>query len=188
MILAQFLIEVNEANAFIVGCEKTREAMLIDAGACDPRFEDFLSQHNLKLTKILITHDHYDHTDGLAALLKRFDAQVFSYSGLVGGCPTAKLGHGDTLVLGETQGKIVHTPGHTPDGISLILPGMVFTGDALFSGSVGGTASEADAKLQIEHIRRYIFALPDDYEVHAGHGPSSRVGIERRYNPFFNPA
>ncbi|NLT59553.1 MAG: MBL fold metallo-hydrolase, partial [Candidatus Hydrogenedentes bacterium] len=82
-------------------------------------------------------------------------------------------------------GRVLATPGHTPDALSLAFPGMVFTGDALFAGSVGGTASPALARQQLDAIRNHIFSLPADTEIHTGHGPSSTVAIESRYNPFF---
>jgi glyoxylase-like metal-dependent hydrolase (beta-lactamase superfamily II) len=80
---------------------------------------------------------------------------------------------------------VLATPGHTPDSLSLSFPGVVFTGDALFAGSVGGTGSPRNASQQIEAIRKHIFALPDDYEIHPGHGPASTVAVERGCNPFF---
>ncbi|MBI2435459.1 MAG: MBL fold metallo-hydrolase [Candidatus Hydrogenedentes bacterium] len=186
MIFAHFVLDVHESNAFIVGCKKTREALLVDAGACDARFAPFLRLHELQLTTVFITHHHFDHTDGLAAVLDTFGAQPYSFSGNVGGRKTVKCGHGDTVRFGAIEGRVVHTPGHTPDGISLILPGMVFTGDALFAGSVGGTANDRDAQQQLDAIRKHIFTLADDYEIHVGHGPSSTVRVEREFNPFFN--
>ncbi len=186
MIFAHFLLEVNEANAFVYACESTREALLVDAGACDPRIAPFLEAHGLRLRTVLITHDHWDHVDGLPEVIDRFQPEeVYSFKGAVAGCSTRVLQQGDAFTLGETSARIVHTPGHTPDGITAIFPGVAFSGDALFSGSVGGTATDADKQRQLDAIREHIFSLPDDTEVHVGHGPSSTVGIEKRYNPFF---
>ncbi len=185
MIFGHFLLSVNEANAFIVGCPETREALLVDVAEWEPQLEQFLEMHRLKLTTVFITHDHYDHTGGLDTLMKRFPVKAYSGSGRAGGRAVARIGHGETIRFGHITGQVVSTPGHTPEGISLILPGMAFTGDALFSGSVGGTASRADFNQQIEAIRQHLFTLPDTYELHTGHGPSSTVAVERRHNPFF---
>ena len=87
--------------------------------------------------------------------------------------------------MGKLTGRVLATPGHTPEGVSLAFPGHVFTGDALFAGSVGGTASQANYDQQIAAIRTQVFSLPPETEVHPGHGPSSTVAVERRYNPFF---
>ncbi|HNR30786.1 MAG TPA: MBL fold metallo-hydrolase [Candidatus Hydrogenedentes bacterium] len=185
MIFGHFLIDVNEANAFVVGCEETRDAALVDVADFDPRIEAFLARHELHLTTVFITHDHYDHTGGLRELLAKYDATVYSGKGHAGGRKTRVARHGDTLRIGDIEGRVVETPGHTEEGISLILPGMVFTGDALFAGSVGGTTNPRDAQRQVQTIREHILTLPDDYEIHTGHGPSSTVRIERTHNPFF---
>lgn len=185
MIFGHFLTEVNEANAFIVGCEETKEALLIDVPIWDVRFEPFLQRCGLSLKAIFITHDHYDHTAGLNDALNRFPAEVYAGVAAVEGVPTRKMTHGKTLRFGTIAGAVAVTPGHTPDSISLILPGMVFTGDALFSGSVGGTASRAHAERQLRAVQEHILSLPGDYQIHTGHGPSSTVFIERHYNPFF---
>lgn len=185
MILGQFVLDVLEANAFILGCRESKEALLVDAGMADARFKVFLQVHGLRLTKVFVTHHHYDHTDGLAEILRDHGADAYSYLGEAGGVPTQKIGPGELLRIGRHEGRVVHTPGHTEDGLSLIFPGIAFTGDALFAGSVGGTSSEEDAQRQLQAIREHLFTLPDDTELHVGHGPSSTVGIERRANPFF---
>jgi hydroxyacylglutathione hydrolase len=186
MIFQPFLLDVNEANVYVVSCEESREALLIDAGDADPRIGEFVERNDLKLTGVFITHDHYDHTGGLGALIDAFPiAHVFSGRGRAGGRKAKRVSHGDTLRVGALTATVLETPGHTPDSISLVFPGLVFPGDALFSGSVGGTSSASDAKRQIDALRRYVLSLPDEYEVHPGHGPSSTVAIERRFNPFF---
>lgn len=185
MIFGHFLLNVNEANAFIVGCSATREALLVDVAAWEPQLEAFLESERLRLTTVFITHDHYDHTNGLAELMNRFRVRVCSGSGHAGGMTVERVGQDAEIRFGEVTGRVAATPGHTPEGISLILPGMVFTGDALFSGSVGGTASRDQYNRQIEAIRQQIFTLPGEYEVHTGHGPSSTVAVEQRCNPFF---
>ena len=149
-----FLTSANESNAFILACDETREALLVDVGEFEPAIAACIQTNRLTLASIFITHDHYDHTGGLRGEI----------------CPGV---------------EVIATPGHTPDALSLAFPGMVFTGDALFAGSVGGTASPALARQQLDAIRNHIFSLPEDTEIHTGHGPSSTVAIESRYNPFF---
>lgn len=186
MIFRHFLIDVNESNAFIIGCEETRETLLVDVAEWDPRIPAFLEEHKLRITTIFITHNHYDHSGGLAQAIAATRATAYSGNGRAGGMRVQHAKHGQVLTVGNIKGTVLATPGHTPDGISLALPGMVFTGDALFSGSVGGTSSRSQAEEQIEAIRKHILTLPGDYEIHTGHGPSSTAAVERRFNPFFN--
>lgn len=185
MIFRHFRLDVNESNSYLLACSETRDALLVDAGEMSPLLLDFLDEHGLTLKAIFITHDHFDHSAGLNAAFEHFDAEVFCGKGLGIGVPATVAKHGETMSLGALTGTFLATPGHTPDSVSLMFPGLVFTGDALFAGSVGGTASPKAAKQQIDAIRKHILSLPEDYEVHPGHGPSSTVGIEKRFSPFF---
>lgn len=185
MILGHFLLNVNEVNAFVLGCSETKEAMLIDAGAYDEAVPSFVEAHGLSLGKIFITHGHFDHVAGLEEYVERFKAEVISASTSIAGCPCTQVGHGDSVQVGNLVGKVVSTPGHTPDGLSLIFPGQIFAGDALFAGSVGGTTNPEDYEQQLDHIRKNLFCCPGHYEVHVGHGPSTTVAIESSSNPFF---
>ncbi|MCC6488945.1 MAG: MBL fold metallo-hydrolase [Candidatus Hydrogenedentes bacterium] len=185
MIVRHFLLDVHEANSFVVACEEDREAALVDAGAFDSAVDEFLHDEKLRLVKIFITHDHFDHTGGLPEYVKRFKAEVLCGLSEVAGCTATRVKHGDRVNVGRLIGTVLETPGHTPEGLSLAFPGHVFTGDALFAGSVGGTSSERDRLRQLDAIRKHIFTLPPQTEIHVGHGPSSTVAIESRFNPFF---
>lgn len=186
MIFAQFVSSVNEANMFLAACDETKQALLVDAAELDTRVVAFLEERELTLAAVFITHDHYDHTGGIKSILARYDGvTVYSGHGQAGGVPAKPVRHGDSFRVGKIDCRVVSTPGHTSDGVSLILPGMVFTGDALFSGSVGGTFSPSDARRQIDALRGNVLSLPDDFEIHTGHGPSSTVRIEKTFNPFF---
>ena len=89
------------------------------------------------------------------------------------------------MKVGRLAGRVVATQGHTGDSLSIVFPGMAFTGDALFAGSVGGTASRGETQRQLDSIREHIFSLPPETEIHTGHGPSSTVAVESAHNPFF---
>lgn len=185
MIVRHFLLDINEVNAFVVSCTETKEAMLIDVGEFNKAIPEYVESAGLTLSSIFITHDHFDHTGGLKEAAEHFGAEVVSGNPSPGGFPARQVRHGDSVRVGIHLAKVVDTPGHTPDGVSLIFPGHIFAGDALFSGSVGGTQTPELAKQQIDHIRKNLFNQPDDYEVHVGHGPSSTVAIEKGYNPLF---
>jgi len=179
-------LDTNEANAFIAACPDTNDAMLIDAGEWNGELQSFIEDNGLNLAAVFITHDHYDHTDGLKDALKfAGEIPVYAYKGSIEGVKTKQVKPGDTVKVGNLEGEVRMTPGHTPDGLTLVFAGNAYTGDALFCGSVGGTASESDYNQQIEAIRQNIFTLPPDTKLHTGHGPSTTVAIERSHNPFF---
>ncbi|HDP35897.1 MAG TPA: MBL fold metallo-hydrolase [Candidatus Hydrogenedentes bacterium] len=186
MIFAHFLVpEVNEANMFVVACPETRKAMLIDAAAYDARIPAFLERRNLTLESVFITHAHYDHTGGLAEIARAYKPTVFAGVADVDGVSAQQVTHGSVITLGAIQARVVELPGHTPEEIGLVFPSMAFTGDALFSGSIGGTTNLHNKATEIDAIRKHIFTLPDECLVHTGHGPSSTVAIEKNHNPFF---
>lgn len=185
MILGQFVLNPLEANAFILGCPDTREAMLVDAGEYDPRFEAFLSAHGLTLTTVFITHTHHDHVDGLPEVVARWNPRVYAFVDDVKGCAAHRLEHGNTIRFAKLEAEIVYIPGHHPHSICPLFPGFAFTGDTLFAGSVGGTATPEDGQQLCDGIRKHLFPLAEQTLVHCGHGPSTTIGVEKRFNPFF---
>lgn len=186
MIFGHFRLNVVEVNAFIFGCPNTREAVLVDCGDFDPRLREFVEANALQLTKIFITHDHYDHVQGLRDAATHFGATVVAGTESPGDYRVDRVVKpGDTVQVGAMTGRVADTSGHTAVGLSLIFPDRAFTGDALFAGSVGGTSNPENYERQLANIRKNLFTLPDDTLVHCGHGPSSTIGVEKRYNPFF---
>jgi glyoxylase-like metal-dependent hydrolase (beta-lactamase superfamily II) len=185
--VAQFVTDNHEANCWVAACAETRQAIIVDVPTADPRVSRYLEAHGLRLAGVFITHGHYDHVDGLESLLSARSVPVYAATSLPGGIGSAAAGAGDEIALGVLTARVVGTPGHTPDSISLIVPGAVFTGDALFCGSIGGTTNDRDKQREIGAVREHILSLPEDWLICPGHGPSSTIGVEKRFNPFFNP-
>ncbi|MFP6584464.1 MAG: MBL fold metallo-hydrolase [Candidatus Hydrogenedentota bacterium] len=186
MILKHFRLNPIEVNTFLFGCSETKEVMIIDLGEWDGRIPPYVEENGLTVKKIFITHDHGDHTDAVQDAIDQFHPRTISCTPSPGGITVDEVvKHGDTVTIGNLEGYVVNTSGHTPVGFSLIFPGIVFSGDALFAGSVGGTATPETYEQQLGNIRDNLFTLPDHYEVYTGHGPATTIGIERTSNPFF---
>jgi len=101
--------------------------------------------------------------------------------------PGRLLEEGDVIKLGELELKVLHTPGHTPGSISIVLDDVAFTGDALFRGSIGRTDfAYGDQDELIRSITRKLFTLKDDTVIYPGHGEPSTIGEEKKSNPFFS--
>jgi glyoxylase-like metal-dependent hydrolase (beta-lactamase superfamily II) len=99
--------------------------------------------------------------------------------------PDRLLEDGETIAVGDLQLDVIHTPGHTPGGISLHVDGSVFVGDTLFQGSIGRTDFPGgDFNTLIASIQKRLFALADTTTVYTGHGPETTIGTEKKYNPF----
>ncbi|MDI6846980.1 MAG: MBL fold metallo-hydrolase [Candidatus Bathyarchaeia archaeon] len=194
-------------NCYVVGCEQTREAILIDPGF-DDHFEaekifKFVDENVLTLKIIVNTHGHPDHTCGngmvkekvhVPILVHEQDAHMFGESGEKiaeffgfenSSPPADMLLHDTDLVkFGKIILKVMHTPGHSRGSISLLGEKEVFTGDTLFAGSIGRTDFPESSELDMKFSLRELADLPDHFVVYPGHGPVTTIGEEKRSNPF----
>ena len=198
------MVGLLETNCYILGDEKTNEAVVIDPGEDFEKIDGHLKASKLKVKYIVLTHGHFDHTGALARLKKKTAAEVlihaedssmlspseqaqpFLMDGGADPCAADRtLKEGDEIRFGESALEVLHTPGHTAGGISLVTDRMIFTGDTLFCGSVGRT-DLAGGSLQklIDSIKRKLLPKGDDYLIYPGHGPASSIGEERKHNPF----
>jgi glyoxylase-like metal-dependent hydrolase (beta-lactamase superfamily II) len=197
-------------NGFVVGCEATGEAVLIDPGDEVEELLTLATRGGLALRHILLTHAHVDHITGVAAAkaalgvpiyLHRADSFLYDNAvqhGLIFGLhvtppPAVDVFYapGQVITFGTYEVRPHHTPGHCPGGVCLQVVkkgsagGKLFVGDTLFAGSIGRTdLPGGDYDTLIHAIRTVLLAFPDDTEVYPGHGPMTTIGQERRTNPF----
>ena len=179
-----------QANCYILGCNDSKEGMVIDPGGDALSIVKEVTKAELKIVKIVLTHGHFDHTDGAIELRDAINAPVYIHpddTPPLGFTPDGELEDGQEFYIGSYQINVLHTPGHSPGGVCLHAPGAVFTGDTLFAGSIGRTDFPGgDYESLIQGVVKKIFPLGDDLRVYPGHGPSSTIAQERRFNPFFH--
>ena len=205
MILRMLVVGPIQANCYILGCERTREAAVIDPGGDADKILISLARDKLRCVTLINTHGHFDHTGdnkrlkevtGAQLLIHRNDAPRILNQAQSGGMwgmevensppPDRTLEEGDMITFGDISLKVLHTPGHSPGGISLVTDKMVFVGDTLFAGSIGRTdLPGGDYEGLLRSVRQKIFTLGDDVVIYPGHGPKTTVGREKRTNPFF---
>jgi hydroxyacylglutathione hydrolase len=197
-------------NGFVVACESTRDAILIDPGDEVDQLLRVVEARGLSVGLILLTHAHMDHVSGVARAKRATGARIgvhrddmFLYSaaveqGRVFGYsleqpppPDFDLADVGTLTFGDCEVSVHHTPGHSPGGVCLQVggPGVMethlFVGDTLFDGSIGRTdLPGGDYATLLRSIRDVLLAFGDGAVVHAGHGPDTTIGRERATNPF----
>jgi hydroxyacylglutathione hydrolase len=187
--LKMMAVGAYQANCYILGSKETREGVVIDPGDEALRIVKEIANAGLRITSILITHGHHDHTGAAKELKDILKAPVWIHqldSPGLGFPPDGTLFDGQEIEVGTYRIKVIHTPGHSPGGVCLYAPGAVFTGDTLFAGSIGRTDFPGgDHQQLIQGVREKIFPLGDDLRVYPGHGPASTIGEERLRNPFF---
>lgn len=191
-----------QANCYVVVCEETHEAIVIDPGAEPSRIVGFLSKHEITPRLVVNTHGHFDHIGANAALKEHYGVEVVIHGcdatmltdpsenlsdWIPGGAPVLSpspdrlVDTGDVVAVGTTQLHVIHTPGHSRGSICLLGPGVLFSGDTLFMCGVGRTdLPGGDEDLLYESLRSKLFVLPDDVLVYPGHGQQTTVGHERR--------
>ncbi len=180
------------------------DAVLIDPGEEWELFLAEIGRRHAKLAAIWLTHAHLDHILGVGEVWSATGVPIWLhpadrplYDGLpeqalwlglrVPPAPPSQhaLSHGQVLSIGGHQFAVRHTPGHSAGSVSLVGNGVVFSGDALFQGSIGRSdLPGGDHATLIASIRRELLSLPDVTRVLSGHGPETTIGAERRTNPF----
>ncbi len=193
---------LQENTIFIID-EDTKEVVVVDPGAEGERISRELENYSLRY--ILATHGHIDHVGQVGFLKKNLDVPFFmskkdlflinndifpGFAQLVGATPCPEpdrfLKEGDIISFGRFNLRVIETPGHTPGSVCFYDQenGFVITGDTLFKGSIGRTDLPGGDMKQMENSLKKLMELPDDTDVIPGHGDPTKVGIEKKTNPY----
>jgi glyoxylase-like metal-dependent hydrolase (beta-lactamase superfamily II) len=166
-------------NVYVIECARTHETLLIDASAPAERLQKELQE--LKVAGIVITHDHPDHVVELDEWRDAFGGPVYTHPSDHWFGKVTPVSDGEALSLGDLSIDVLHTPGHTPGSICLVVNGFLFSGDTLFPGGPGGTDGDARRFEQVMTSLDRLFELPDATRVCPGHGLDTTIGRERPY-------
>jgi len=193
------------ANCYVLGCENTREAAVIDPGEEAPRILDALNEDGLTLKLILNTHGHFDHVGanrelkmavpGAQLMIHGDDAPMLgqlAHSARMFGMQAENSPDADRLLqdkdaisFGDVKLDVVHVPGHSPGGVAFVTDSGIFVGDTLFAGSIGRTdLPGGNFDTLIASIQNKLFQYDDDTPVYPGHMGPTTIGQEKRFNPF----
>jgi len=191
MILKRLAVGPYQSNCYILGSEDTLEAIIIDPGAEAEKITEAVRELGLKIKLILVTHGHMDHLGALDQVREATGAPAFIHASDAAGRLEEEgflkyVSAGDTIQLGELQFTVLHTPGHSPGGISLYGEGLLFSGDTLFNYGIGRYDLQGASFAQLSESLNKLLSLPDETVLLPGHGPDSTIGTEKRGNPFLH--
>lgn len=210
MILETRAVLPFQKNGYVVGCENTRQAVVIDPGDEIDQLLDVVKRQSLDVRSVLLTHAHVDHVTGVARAKQALQVPVYLHRDdqfLYDAAPQQAEFFGlhcdalppidryydlaEPLTFGEYEVGVYHTPGHCPGGVCLAIGRTgsakedLFVGDTLFAGSIGRTdLPGGDYATLIRSITQVLFGFGDGARVYSGHGPHTTIGQERRTNPF----
>jgi hydroxyacylglutathione hydrolase len=202
MILRKLQVGPIASNCYIVGDETTGKGMIIDPGAAPEEILKTVEKNGLHIELIVLTHRHPDHVGAAARVKDATKAPLAAHEECAKYLPQSPdyvlqepfegapkperiLTDGDTIDIGDLHFKVLHTPGHTPCGISIYGEGHVFTGDTLFNYGIGRyDLIDGDYQSLINGIKTKLMTLPPETVVHPGHGPDTTIATEKRANPF----
>lgn len=161
-------------NAYVVIDQESGQSLLIDA----PGDAAYLMAHLVRAEYLLLTHNHFDHTGALVEIKDKLEISIAAHTADAAGLPVKPdiyLEGGETLDIGETKLAVIHTPGHSPGGLSFLVGDYLFSGDTIFPGGPGYTDSPGSFRMTIETVTTKIFTLPSGVRILPGHGDATTV-------------
>ncbi len=198
------IVGALETNCYLIHCPETLHCAIVDPGAEAKKIFRLITEKGLTPVVLLNTHGHIDHIGANKDVKERFNIPLYIHDSdksmlenvqqselsffldaKDSPSPDKYLEEGDTLKIGKSSLKVIHTPGHSPGSVSFLGDGFLISGDTLFYGGVGRTDLPGGSWTElVKSIKTKILTLPDEMIVLPGHGPSTTVGQEKSFNPF----
>lgn len=192
------------SNCYIIWDKDTKEGVIIDPGDDPENILETINELGVKIKYILATHGHFDHIGAVAPLRRKLKVEFLAheddYFFIEDGENAAQrwgidieqppkpdrfIKDGDMIKIGVFELEVLHTPGHSPGGVSFLYDKMVFAGDTLFQNSIGRTDFRKGSFEDLSNsIKTRLYTLPDDTIVYTGHGPVTTIGGEKKFNSF----
>jgi len=191
VIFQQFRHEEGGCLSYIVGCSRMQVCAVIDSQHDIEPYVAYAADHGMRITHIIETHSQADHLSGAQRLAAATGASVYFHESVSAAFPVRRVKDGEDIRLGNVLFKVLHTPGHTPDSITLLVsdtargrePWLALTGDTLFVGDTGRPDLDGDAGLLYDSIWGKLLPLGDGVEIYPAHFAGSSCGTSMSPKP-----
>ena len=191
MEIAVLTVGDYQTNCYLVWNEKRDDCVVIDPGYLPERILEAVRQQGKRVAAILLTHGHFDHVGGVKEIAKETGCPVFLHpeesklpEEMTAGPLFYTDHYGESLTVAGLTFTVLHTPGHTPGSVCLACEDVLFSGDTPFAGACGRTDFPGSNPAEMAKSLQALAALPGDYDVLPGHGETTTLSFERKYNPY----
>ena len=201
-------VGASRTNCYVVYDQRGGEASIIDPGAEAEKILRFLAEKELKVKNIFLTHGHFDHILAVQQVQEKTGARIVIHEADAVCLQSAHaalyssimlepfrvskadicLRGGEKTIVGTVEAEFIHTPGHTPGSVCIMMDNVIFTGDTIFEGDVGRTDLRGGDKSDLRHSLAWLYRLPYDYILYPGHGNPTTLGIERETTRYLRAA
>lgn len=180
---------INEntlSNIYLITDDNNNYGALIDPGDFSQNVYQLVKKLNVDIKKIFITHNSSEQTMGIPVIKKIFNVEIYAFDEVILNYETITVRENSIIELNELKFKIIETPVHTYDSISILINDAIFIGDIFQTGSLSSfIENENPTKYEFDIIKNKILTLPDNTIVYPGEGPPTTIEIEKKYNPYF---
>lgn len=208
MKIQTFVVGKLRTNCYIVYDEKNGEACVVDPGGDFDKLDAFITQNQLNVKNIFLTHGHFDHILVAAQVKEKTGARIVIHKADERMLETADdnfylsiakepfrrcradvtLSGGERTMVSDVEAFFLHTPGHTPGSMCIVIDNVIFTGDTLFKNDIGRTDLEGGSELDMKYSLRSLYDLEDDYILYPGHNNATTLFAEKQNNPYLRAA
>jgi len=174
------------SNIYLIKSDKKNYGILIDPGSFSQNVYQTVKRTDIDIKKIIITHNGPEQTNGIPLIKKIFNAEIYAYDEIILDYETVSVRNDSLINLEEMEFKIIETPVHTYDSISILTNDAIFIGDIFQAGTLSSFIEKKEpTKYEHNIIKNKILSLPDSLIIYPGQGPATTLELERKYNPYF---
>jgi hydroxyacylglutathione hydrolase len=173
------------SNIYFVTDDNQKYGVIIDPGSFSLNVYKLIKSTKAEIKKVIITHNGIEQTAGIPVIKKIYNAEIYAHNDTILDFPAIKVRNDFIIKEGDIELKILETPVHTYDSISVHIQDSLFVGDVLQAGALSSLDRTSPQEFELKIIEKYFLKLQDHTIIYPGHGPATTIEIEKKFNPYF---